>query len=802
MVELVGVKIHISGIVQGVGFRPFVYTLAQRYFLKGWVRNTSAGVDIEVEGDIEALGLFIDALRKETPPLARIDDFLTEYCQPNGFRNFEILESKSIPEAFQPISPDVCICSDCLRELFDLNDRRFLYPFINCTNCGPRFTIIKDIPYDRPKTTMADFEMCALCSAEYHNPVDRRFHAQPIACPTCGPKVWLEFGSASTTNRKFPEGKEAISHARCFLNQGKIVAVKGLGGFHLACDATNASSVTELRRRKLRVDKPFALMMLDIATIENHCYVDQHERELLESRNRPIVLLNRRPESTISLMVAPSQNSLGVMLPYTPLHYLLLSDDHLISDSAASKVLVMTSGNISEEPIAIDNDDARNRLSTLADAFLMHDRPIRTRCDDSVMRIYLPPMDLFSKDSTLDRSSMPIRRSRGYAPFPVNLPNQVPPLLAVGAELKNTFCITRDHYAFLSHHIGDMENYETFLSFEEGIRQYERLFRVKPKLIACDLHPDYLSTRYAKERSERDGIPAIPVQHHHAHVASCMAENKLSDQKMVIGISFDGTGYGEDGRIWGGEFLVANYSGFFRPFHILYISLPGGDKAVREPWRMALAWFKKAGVEWDEALPPLKFVLKNLENPDTYLNTIRYQLQSGVNAPLTSSVGRLFDAVSSIVGVRHVVNYEAQAAIELEALVEPGEMGNYLKDLEFEIEYLEPNLSETNEIDPSSILKGVISDVQNQIPVPIISGRFHNSIAKLVSLVCQRLRKSSGLNDVVLSGGVWQNRILLDRTINQLSQLEFSVYIHHHVPANDGGISLGQAIVASQQYQE
>ncbi|HID50671.1 MAG TPA: carbamoyltransferase HypF, partial [Anaerolineae bacterium] len=616
-----GKRIHINGIVQGVGFRPFVYGLAADLALTGWVRNTSAGVDIEVEGTPEQLERFTAALTHDAPPLAQIDEITITDQPANGFTAFEIIHSQPVADAFQPISPDVSICADCLRELFDPNDRRCRYPFINCTNCGPRFTIIKDIPYDRPLTTMAPFEMCPDCRAEYEDPLDRRFHAQPVACPACGPQVWLEFSDQfSVFSDQFSVGdiqsfdqirtnpsvsslraENAIQAARQLLAEGKIVAIKGLGGFHLACDATNETAVTELRRRKLRRDKPFALMLPDLATIEKHCYVNQAERDLLAAPQRPIVILRRRPDSPISTAVAPGQNSIGVMLPYTPLHYLLLEQSPPFNHQAP--IFVMTSGNLSEEPIACHNDEARERLAQLTDAFLMHDREIHVRCDDSVMRVFSNQFSVFSEPAPMSNYQLPIRRSRGYAPFPVRLPWKMPPILAVGAELKNTFCLTHGRYAFLSQHIGDLENYETLQSFEEGIAHFERLFRVQPELVAYDLHPDYLATRYALARAEREGLTAVPIQHHHAHIAACMAEHGLPNEP-VIGISFDGTGYGTDGRIWGGEILLADYAGFERPYHLAYIPLLGGDTAVRQPWRLALAWLRHAGLDWSGDFPP------------------------------------------------------------------------------------------------------------------------------------------------------------------------------------------------------
>ncbi len=790
MGELRGVRIHITGIVQGVGFRPFVYGLAQRLGLAGWVRNTSAGVDIEVDGEQDVLDAFVKALRDEAPPLSRIDELSASFQVLNGFRSFDILHSEAVAGAFQPISPDVSICPDCLRELFDPSDRRYRYPFINCTNCGPRFTIIKDIPYDRPKTTMAPFAMCPDCEKEYTDPLDRRFHAQPVACPVCGPKVWLEVGSngfsrsgqaRATEVATTSLTDEAIQETRKMLADGKIIAIKGLGGFHLACDATNARAVIELRNRKLRVDKPFALMMPDLETVERHCYVDAAERELLESAARPIVLLNRKPDSLIARECAPGQDTLGVMLPYTPLHYLLFAEPGLQPATFNLPPLIMTSGNLSEEPIATANDEARKRLASLADAFLMHDRDIHVRCDDSVVRV------INNEVQDADHWSLvtyPLRRSRGYSPFPVKLPWEPPPLLAVGPELKNTFCITNKNYAFLSHHIGDMENYETLQSFEQGIEHFEKLFRVKPEAIACDMHPNYLSTRYTLERAQRENLPTFNIQHHHAHIAACMAEHGLDGSQPVIGLAFDGTGYGEDGAIWGGEVLVADYKSYERASHLEYFPLPGGDAAIKKPARAALALLWSLGLEWDERLAPV--VVFCAEDR----TTLRVQLERKINTPLTSSMGRLFDATAALAGVRQLVNYEAQAAIEFEALADPDEEGMY------------PFERGRAEIQVSSAVEALIADVLAGIPVPIISARFHNGLAQLGLEICRDLRVARNINKVALSGGVWQNITLLRRTLSLLQDAGFVVYIHHQVPTNDGGLSLGQAVIAAARLRK
>jgi hydrogenase maturation protein HypF len=762
-------SIHITGIVQGVGFRPFVYNLATGLGLTGWVRNTSAGVDIELEGEAPALEEFVQHLRADAPPLAHLDEVDVTSHAPSGYQTFEIEHSEAVPDAFQPISPDVSICPDCLRELFDPADRRHRYPFINCTNCGPRFTIIKDIPYDRPKTTMAFFPMCEDCQAEYNDPANRRFHAQPVACPECGPRVWLEMTPGETSGKsnigRYTLGDEAILGCQRLLREGKIVAVKGLGGFHLACDALNPEAVERLRERKLRVDKPFALMMPNLAMVEQHCQVSPDERALLESAARPIVLLRRRPESSIAVQVAPGQEYLGVMLPYTPLHYLLFAE------TANPRPLVMTSANLSEEPICTDNVEAREHLSGLADAFLMHDRDIHIRTDDSVLRV-LP-----------DLGPYPLRRSRGYAPFPVRLPWQAAPILAAGAHLKNTFCLTNGSYAFLSHHIGDLENYETLQSFEQGIAHFEKLFRVKPEAIACDLHPDYLATRYALERTERENLPVFKVQHHHAHIAALMAEHGLDGSEPVIGVAFDGTGYGDDGAIWGGEFLLADYTGYKRMAHLGYFPLPGGDAATRRPSRTALGLLHALGLDWDDALP----THEDLCYEDR--TAIRIQLERKLNSPLTSSMGRLFDAAAALAGVRQQVNYEAQAAIEFESLADPDETGLYPFDFV------------NGQVNAAPAIQALVADVLAGQPVPRVSARFHNGLAHLVRDVCASIRVETSVSKVALSGGVWQNVTLLMKTIPLLQKAGFQVYIHHKVPANDGGLALGQAVIGCRRLQ-
>jgi hydrogenase maturation protein HypF len=784
--EFQGRRIHITGIVQGVGFRPFVYGLAGRLGLKGWVRNTSAGVDIEVDGDPDSMEAFIQGLQMEAPPLAVIEEVKFTAQPAQGFSSFEIIHSQPIEGAFQPISSDICVCCDCLNEMRAPADRRFRYPFINCTNCGPRFTIITGIPYDRPNTSMATFEMCLECSAEYSDPLDRRFHAQPVACPVCGPAVWVEPLQQN--------GADPLAVVQSWLSEGKIVAIKGLGGFHLACDASNPRSVQRLRELKLRVDKPFALMMPDLETVEVHCATTQPERQLLESRERPVVILSRRPTSTVSRQVSPGQDTLGVMLPYTPLHYLLF-EPVPAGGIEPPKVLVMTSGNLSEEPIATDNEEARSRLASLADGFLMHDRPIWVRCDDSVLRINEPGQGTPSKHS---HTAHFYRRSRGYAPIPISLSWKNPVILAVGGELKNTFCFTHERNAILSHHIGDLENFETLNSFQDGIQHFERLFLLKPQALAYDLHPDYLATRYALARAEQEQLPSTGVQHHHAHIAACMADNDLPPGSVVIGVALDGTGYGSDGAIWGGEFLLAGYqastehglgpSGFRRLAHMSYMPLPGGDASIRTPARTALAYLWQAGIEWHAGLPSTG-AFKAQE-----LDVLCAQLEQRINTPLTSSMGRLFDAVASLAGVRQKINYEAQAAVELEAMADPDEEGEY----PFEI--LRPEDGNAcYRIDPAPLLGQVVKDIQQKHPAGAISARFHNGCARLIAQVCQNLRQESGINGIALSGGVWHNTVLLKKSAALLEQDGFTVYLHNRVPTNDGGLALGQAVIAARR---
>jgi hydrogenase maturation protein HypF len=768
-------RIRVSGTVQGVGFRPFVHRLAARLGIRGWVRNTSRMVEISAEGEAARLDAFIAALRSEAPPLARIDSLEWDPVPPAGHSAFEIRPSAPDPDAFQPVSPDIAICPDCERELFDPNDRRYLYPFINCTNCGPRLTIIRDVPYDRPRTSMAPFAMCPECRAEYTNPDDRRYHAQPVACPACGPQVWLESDSSAlreAIGRPPPHNQSphnALLSARRILREGRILAVRGMGGFHLACDATNPEAVRELRRRKRRSGKPFAVMIRDLAEADRCCEVGGAERELLTGREKPIVILRRKPDCPVAAEVAPRNGTLGVMLPYSPLHLLLLHPgDPVLGSEPSPPALVMTSGNLSEEPIAIGNDEALARLAPLADAFLLHDREIIQRCDDSVVRVYAAGA----------RNAVPLRRSRGYAPAPISLPRTVPPILAVGGELKNAFCLARGGYAFLSPHVGDMENAETLAAFEESVERYVRLFHTEPEIIAHDLHPGYLATVWACGHA--GGRRLAPVQHHHAHAAACMADNNLAGTAPVIALAFDGTGYGADGAIWGAEVLVADYRRYERALHLEYLPLPGGDAAIRNPWRIAVGFTHVLGLPIDD-LP----FLRGLDA--RAVETVRVQAVRGLNAPSVSSLGRLFDAVAALAGVCMEIDYEAQGAIELEEL----SRGRICAEEGY------PFAIEGENIRVRDLLAAVIRDVRAGDPPGVIGARFHNAVRSIALQSAERVRLDRGINEVVLSGGVWQNALLLELTADALREAGFAVYTHRRVPANDGGLALGQAVVAA-----
>ena len=743
-------EIAITGIVQGIGFRPFIYNLAKKHSISGWVLNNEEGVFIDAESDDGNLHQFIQDIPTLAPPLARIESFQVKHLEPLGYDTFEIRKSEETQEKFVLISPDVATCDQCLSELFSLENFRYQYPFTNCTLCGPRFTIIKDIPYDRHKTTMASFIMCPVCQKEYEDPSDRRFHAQPNACAACGPSLRLE-----DKNGKEISGGP-IDETLNLLAMGRIVAIKGIGGFHLAGDAKNQDAVSSLRSRKFREDKPFAVMCQNIDEVKEHCEINEEEEKLLLSVERPIVILKRRQDSTIAHAVAPYQDTLGVMLPYSPLHHLLLN--------GPLKTLVVTSGNVSDEPISYKNEEAFNRLSSIADYFLFHNREIHMRCDDSVTRI-------------IERKPYILRRSRGYVPFPIKLSFPLEMILACGGELKNTYCLTRGQYAFMSHHIGDLENLETLTSFEEGIAHFKRLFYIKPKAVAYDLHPDYLSTQYALSIPD---IPKVGVQHHHAHIVSAMAENGIEGD--VIGVALDGTGFGLDGTIWGGEFIKANLRDFNRLAHLKNVPMPGGTMAIKEPWRMAMVYLSEAF--GDEAIKLRIDLIKRIDFQKW--DILKRAIEKKINTPWTSSMGRLFDAISCLLSIRDEVHYEGQAAIELEMIAEPGLDGEY----RFLLKKDKPTV-----IDTIEIIRGVVYDLLEGISPSRISEKFHRTIARMIIDTCESLRLEEGLNRVVLSGGVFQNMTLLSLVTRGLKRSGFEVYTHHAVPPNDGGISLGQAVI-------
>jgi hydrogenase maturation protein HypF len=747
-------EITVRGRVQGVRFRPFVYRLAQEEGLAGWVRNTSGGVEIEIEGDTAGLDAFLRRLRTDSPPLAGVDEVEARPATPAGASGFVILRSEVREGEFLPVAPDVATCAACLAEINDPAARRHCYPFTNCTSCGPRFTIIQALPYDRARTTMRGFPLCGACRVEYEEVTDRRFHAEPVACPTCGPE--LVFREPGRTIQGAP-----IATAVAALREGRIVAIKGLGGFQLACDATDEGVVARLRERKAREAKPFAVMVPDLDTAHALCHISDAEAALLTGPRAPIVLLQRRDPAPnaarLAAGVAPGIDTLGVMLPHSPLHHLLLR--------GFGGPLVMTSANRSEEPIASGNEEAEKRLAGIADAFLLHNREIASRYDDSVVRVDA------GEEAVL-------RRARGYAPEPIRLARTAPmPILAVGPQLKNTFCLVRGDRAFMSQHIGDLDDALTLAHYHHTLALYRRLFGIDPQAVAFDLHPDYAATQFARSL---EGVRQIGVQHHHAHVVSCMAEHGVTEP--VIGIAFDGAGYGTDGAVWGGELLVADWQGFRRTAQLAYLRLPGGDMAARQPWRMGLSALAHAyGDAADEVAAELLAAI-----PERNRSTVLGMVRRAVHAPPTSSVGRLFDAVAALAGTRHVNQYEGQAAMELEARVDESEQAAYPLPLAHAAAVWEPG----------PLIRAVTKDVRRGARPGTIAARFHNALTSAVVEGCRGLREKEGLATVVLSGGCFQNRRLLTRTRTGLEREGFRVLTHRRVPPNDGGISLGQAAIA------
>ena len=759
--------ITVEGTVQGVGFRPFVYSLAFQLGLGGYVKNQAGQVLIEVEGESTTLDRFLAELEACPPPLSRIEKVAWEPRPAEHESGFRIESSDASATGSIFISPDVATCDACLAEFFDPSDRRYNYPFLNCTHCGPRLTIIEGAPYDRSRTTMARFPMCPACRAEYDEPRNRRFHAQPTACATCGPRLILQSADGVRI-----ETSDPLSEFAKALATGKIGAVKGLGGYHLVCDATNKDAVTELRRRKHRDERPFALMVTGIDGAEQFCQIDGAERSLLLSPRRPIVLLRKRVASTIRIAeaVAPGNPYFGVMLPYTPVHHLLLR-------VVGRLPLVMTSGNRSDEPIAYLDHQAVSALGSIADFFLSHDRPIHVRCDDSVTRI-------------VDGHESPIRRSRGYAPEPVRLPITCPfPMLAVGGQLKGVFALGRDRQAILSHHMGDLDHWEAYRAFVRDIGLYEELFEVRPQAIVHDLHPDYASTNYARQRAASEGLPLVAVQHHHAHMASCMAEHGLVES--VIGVSLDGTGFGTDGAIWGGEFLVGDYRQFRRAAHLRYVGMPGADKAIHEPWRMAVAHLRDADCSLG---------LLGSRISAAALRTVQTMLDRGFNTPSTSSAGRLFDAIAAIVGLRDRVSFEGQGAQQLEWMAtDAASCGWY----PYEVASDEANSTgwppdqSVDVIDTRPLIRAVAADVERGVDVRRIARQFHSTIVEMIVSTCSTIREKTEIGAVVLSGGVLMNALIATEAAHGLLKKGIRVYKHRAVPPNDGGLALGQLAVAA-----
>ncbi|MDF2988399.1 MAG: (NiFe) hydrogenase maturation protein HypF [Eubacterium sp.] len=797
-------KITITGIVQGVGFRPFIFNLAKRMDFSGWVGNTDSDVIVELETNKTQLSVFIETIKTQAPVLSKIETISYEEMETVGFTDFTIRESESLTKGHIYISPDVGTCQNCLREMYDSRDRRYGYPFINCTNCGPRFTIIKDIPYDREKTTMSCFEMCEQCRKEYTNPSDRRYHAQPVSCHECGPVLQI----ADETGKFLSGGQDTVQHTKelaphyheqansqqCIsyitdiIRAGKIAAIKGIGGYHLACNALNESAVKRLRSRKHRDDKPFALMMKNLEVVERFCHVTDKEKELLQAATCPIVLLEKKIHIALPDEIANLNRYLGVMLPYTPIHYLLFEQE------AFPEVLVMTSGNLSSEPIFYGDKEAMEGLVGIADAFLTNNREIYIRTDDSVTRVF-------------NEQEYIIRRSRGYVPIPLKLELQkllqidstvkIPSVLACGGELKNVFCLNKGNMFYMSHHIGDLENESTNKAYVNAVEHFKKLFDINPEQIAYDLHPNYFSTQYALEQGFED---KTGVQHHKAHIASCMAENGLSGE--VIGVSFDGTGYGEDGKIWGGEFFKGGYYGFERSGRLQYVMMPGSDSAVKHPWKMALSHLFSAGLlnavaADDETCRrnggPIGEtrqdcrILSGISSGDIAF-TLR-MLERKLNCPETSSMGRFFDAVSALLGIKTDISYEGQAAIELEYFARLKGAKPYEAALEFD---------ETGGfvVRTDSIIHQLLEDIQRKKGLELIASSFHSTISEIILAGCSEIRKSSKLNRVVLSGGVFQNITLLGMSFELLKKNGFEVYTHSRVPANDGGIALGQAIMS------
>jgi hydrogenase maturation protein HypF len=767
-------RIKLEGIVQGVGFRPFIHRLSQRFRLVGFAANTSSGVEIEVEGEKQTLINFYQAIQRELPALARITKKDITFLRPRGYKDFTIRESKKTSIQSALVSPDIAICNACRKELLASTDRRHLYPFINCTDCGPRFSIIQGLPYDRPLTTMKKFKMCPVCQKEYQDIANRRYHAQPNACSVCGPQVELIKKHKITKSPACPagrqrhrEGKEAIYETIKLLKQGKIVAIKGIGGFHIACDAYNLAAVKELRRRKSRPSKPFAIMVRDIREAAKICTISSLEKEVLSSPEQPIVLLKKKINSKIYDLLAPDNNYLGVMLAYAPLHHLLFCPE--LSDSRPLGCLVATSANIADEPIETENYAAMQNLSGVCDYFLVNNRDIYNRVDDSIVQV-------------MDKKAILLRRGRGYSPFPFLMDTKMKEILGCGAELKNTACLSKDKFAFLSQYIGDLKTYSTFNFYKETIRRLDGLFAIKPKIIACDLHPDYLSTKYARElKAKKSGLKLMAVQHHQAHLASVIAEQRIRTD--VIGICFDGIGFGPDAKIWGGEIFTGNLKKFNRVGHLEYIPMPGGDQATQEPYRMAISYLYKT---FGENIYKLKipFIARHKSQLHNIIQAAR------INPIYTSSIGRLFDAVSALLGICDIITYEAQGAIRLQMFAE---RSRTQESYNFTLKKGGAGLI----IKTDAVIRQIISDLKRGISKEDIAFKFHKGIAKITLKICSVLRKKNQLNSVAISGGVFQNKLLLETLVKILRQNKFKVYYNELLPTNDGAISLGQVAIAN-----
>lgn len=763
--------IHVKGVVQGVGFRPFVYNLANKLNLKGFVTNTSQGVTIEIEG--ENVGQFLDTLRNNPPPLAKIYSIETQELPINNYQTFEIIESID-ERGFTHVSEDVCICYDCLKEVFDPSDRRYLYPFINCTNCGPRYTITKKVPYDRPNTTMAVFKMCQECMKEYKEPSNRRFHAQPNACPKCGPQVRLFI----KTLEGLKELDKPILETIKLIKEGKIIAIRGLGGFHLCCDAKNAQAVEALRKRKKRSNKPFALMAVAVELIEKFCFVSEYEKKILTSPMRPIVLLRKKPQCEIPDVIAPNNACLGFMLPYTPLHYLLFFYPFGSSTNTVQPhfdALVMTSGNISEEPIITKNEEALEKLYNVADAFLLHNREIFMRVDDSVVREF-------------EEKIYYIRRARGFVPKAIPLKDNMPEVLGAGADLKNSFTLTSSNYAIMSQHIGDMENIETLDFYEEVLNNLKSVYRIEPVAVGYDLHPGYYSTQWAMEYAQKKGVQSFGLQHHYCHIASLMAEYGTEE---LFGVAFDGTGYGVDGTVWGSEFLYCMINDFQRLAHLKPIKLPGGENAIKECSRIAISLIDEAfgeDIDLIKKLPILKVVSQNKIEQILKIKKIPKF------SPLSSGMGRLFDGISSLIGLCHYNSFEAEAAIALESLIP------YNKDFSEKDCYATENLKDnTTIINYNPMIKQIVDDFLNGISVSDISWKFHNTVIKIIIELASFFKEKYGFDRVGLTGGVFQNAYLIRESIKALKKIGLKPLYHINVPSNDASISLGQAYIVGKR---